>query len=216
MEEAPLYNSRLINNYIEYLKKFYPHIDIGVLMRRAEMTTHQLEDGGHWFTQRQIDRFHDTLEELTGNANIAREAGRYTAFSKASGTLQQYVRGFITPGAAYKVLGKLYPQVSRASILQSRFIADNKIEIDAIPKPGVHEKPYQCENRMGTFEAMAKLLIPKFPTVDHPLCLHHGGEYCKYIITWEENPSDRWKRLKHYLFLFGFIITIKHCLNFGS
>jgi len=105
MEEIPLYSSRLINNYLEYLKKFYPDVDIGSIIRGADMSTHQLEDGGHWFTQKQSDRFHDLLVEKTGNANISREAGRYAPFSKASGTVSQYALGFITPMAAYTVLG---------------------------------------------------------------------------------------------------------------
>jgi PAS domain S-box-containing protein len=207
MEEIPLYNSRLVNNYLEYLKKFYPSIDVGSLIRGAGINTYQLEDGGHWFTQAQLDRFHELLMEKTGNANISREVGQYLPFSKASGAVTQYALGFVTPSAAYSVLGKLYPHVSRASILKSKMIAANKMEIDAIPKQDVSEKPYQCENRMGTLEAIAKLFTSKFAQIDHPVCLHRGGEYCKYILTWEESPAGRWKRLKNYLFLLGFILS---------
>jgi PAS domain S-box-containing protein/putative nucleotidyltransferase with HDIG domain len=206
MEEVPLYNSRLVNNYLEYLKRYYPDVDVGAIIKGADMGTHQLEDGGHWFTQRQLDRFHELLEEKTGNDNISREAGRYAPFSKASGTVSQYTLGFITPKTAYTVLGKLYPHLSRASILKSRIIAPNVIEIDAIPKPDVSEKPYQCENRMGTFEAMAKLFTTKFAHIEHPLCLHQGADFCRYILTWEETPALLWKRYRNYVFLAGLIL----------
>ena len=206
MEEIPLYSSRIVNNYIEYLKKFYPDVDISSIIKDANMSAHQVEDSGHWFTQNQLDLFHDLLSEKTGNANISREAGRYAPFSKASGAVSQYALGFITPRAAYSVMEKLYPHISRASILKSKGIASNKIEVDAIPKPGVLEKPYQCENRMGTFEAMAKLFTTKFALIEHPLCLHKGADLCRYVLTWEETSALQWKRLKNYAFLLGFIL----------
>ena len=157
MQEVPLYNSRIINTYLEYLKKFYPDVDVSSIIKGADMGIHQLADGGHWFTQQQCDRFQEILAEKTGNHNIPREVGQYIPFSKASGAVSQYARAFITPKATYKVLGKLYMHFSRASTIEIKSVSANKIEIDAIPKPGVVEKPYQCENRIGTFEAMAKL-----------------------------------------------------------
>ena len=214
MEEIPLYSSRLISNYLEYVKKFHSDIDINPIIKSADMSTHQLEDGGHWFTQKQSDRFHDLLVEKTGNANISREAGRYAPFSKASGTVSQYALGLITPLAAYTVLGKLYPHISRAAIIKSKRITSNKIEIDVIPKPGVAEKPYQCENRMGTFEAIAKLFTTRFAHIEHPLSLHKGADLCRYIITWEETFAPQWKRLKNYIFLFAFILCAGFLLFF--
>jgi len=216
MEEIPLYSSRLLNNYLDYLKKFYPDVDISSIIKGADISIHQLEDGGHWFTQKQSDRFHDVLIEKTGNANISREAGRYTAFSKASVLMQQYVLGFATPKVAYTVLEKVYPQLSRAAVVKNKSIASNKIEIDVIPKLGVAEKPYQCENRMGTFEAIAKLFTDRFAHIDHPLCLHKGADLCKYIITWEETSSLRWKRLKSYFFLFAFTVCVGFLLFFKT
>ena len=208
MQDVPLYNSRIINTYLEYLKKFYPDVDVSSIIKGADMGIHQLADGGHWFTQQQCDRFQEILTEKTGNPNIPREVGQYAPSSKAYGLVSQYALGFITPRAAYTVMGKLYPHISRASILKSKSIASNKIEIDAIPKSGVVEKPYQCENRIGTLEAMAKLFTAKFAHIEHPLCLHKGADFCRYVLTWEETPALHWKRLKNYAFLLGFILCI--------
>lgn len=208
MKDKPLYNSRLVNNYVEYLRKFYPNVDINSILISADINKHQLEDGGHWFTQKQLDLFHEAIEEQLGNINISREAGRYTAFSKASGLMQQYVLGFVTPKAAYMVLEKLYPKLSRASILKTKIIGPRKIEIDAILNPGVIEKPYQCENRMGTFEVIAKLFTPKVAHIEHPLCLHKGGAFCKYILTWDESSAFHWKRLRNYALFIGLILCV--------
>ena len=206
MDDVPLYNSRILNTYIEYLKKYYPTVDVGSILKDAEIGMHQLEDGGYWFTQRQCDRFQEVLAEKTGNFNLPREAGRYTATSKAGGLMQQYVLGFVTPRAAYMLLEKIYPQLSRASILKTKMIKPTEIEVQAIPKTGVNEKPYQCENRIGTFEAIAKLFTGKVANIRHPVCLHKGAELCKYILTWEDSRANRWKRYRNYGFLTGFIL----------
>lgn len=206
MENTPLYNSRIIKNYIEYLNKFYPEINAESILKDAGISHYQMEDGGYWFTQMQSDRFHEVLVAKTGNANISREAGRYAPFAKASEAVGQYLLGFITPRTAYSVLGKLYPQLSRASVIIGKNISANKIEVDAVPKEGVFEKPYQCEYRFGVFEAIAKLFTAKYAEIDHPLCLHKGANVCKYIITWKEVPAFFWKRLTKYAVLISLIL----------
>ena len=206
MAEIPLYNSRIIKTYVEYLKKFHPNIDVSQILKDADISMHQVEDGGYWFTQQQQDRFQISLAEKAGKANVPRETGRYTASSKAFGLISQYTLGFITPKVAYTVSQKLHEQLCRASTLNIRNLASNKIEIEAVPKPGVNEKPYQCQNRMGTLEAIAKVFTGKYANVDHPLCLHKGAEVCKYVVSWEEISSVNWKNYRKWAIVFGFIL----------
>lgn len=208
MQEIPLYNSRIIKTYVEYLSKFYPDLDVMPILKDADISMHQVEDGGHWFTQSQCDRFQLKLAEKTGIADIPREAGRYAPFSKASGLVAQYTLGFITPKAAYMVLEKLYPHLSRALILKSNIIASNKIEIEAIPKSGVAESVYQCENRTGTFEAIAKLFTGKFAHIDHTLCMHKGDAICKYVLSWDETLKIRWRNYRNFAVITGFILGV--------
>jgi len=208
MNEEALYNSRLIKTYMEYIAIHYPNLDTASILKYAGMTIYQLNDGGHWFTQNQVDRFHEILTKLTENTDIALEVGRFSPFSKTGGVMTKFMTGFITPSSAYAALGKLYPQVSRACIVHTRALKSNIKEITVRLKPGVEEKPFQCRNRQGLFEGMTKVLTGKFPHVDHPVCLHKGGNCCQYIITWELTKSNRWKRFSGYLALLLFAIWI--------
>jgi PAS domain S-box-containing protein/putative nucleotidyltransferase with HDIG domain len=198
MKDSALYNSRIIKTFVEYLGAHYPGLDINPILDHSGMTVYQLNDEGHWFNQTQVDRFYDIVLELTGNPDIALEAGRYAPSSKASGAMSHYVAGFITPGAAYSVISKLYHQVSRACLLETRFLKKNQIDITVKLKPGIKEKPYQCENRKGSFEAIAKLLTGKLAHIDHPVCLHQGGDRCQYLISWEQTRSSSWKRFCYF------------------
>ena len=203
--DSPLYNSRLIKNYVEYVKEFHPDVDINAILSYAWIKTYELEDQGHWFSQWQVDRFHELLREKTRDPNLSRKVGRYAATSKAFSIVKQYTLGFMTPGAAYWVAEKLVPLMTRASTLKTRKLGSNKIEVSAIPNPGVLMKPYQCENLIGHLEALSKLFTNKFARIEHPTCVHRGGALCLYIVTWERTPSFLWSRIRNYVLFFSLL-----------
>ncbi|MGP8153700.1 MAG: HD domain-containing phosphohydrolase [Smithella sp.] len=205
-DDTPLYNSRIINMYVEYLNRYLPDIDIVPLLKYAEIETYQLNDEGHWLTQKQSDRFHEILVKTTQDPNIARKVGRFATTSRASGALGQYLLGFINLSTAYAFMEKINVRLSRAAVLKIKPIGANQIEAKAIVQPGVVEKPYQCVYRMGTLESLAKLFTNKFANVEHPVCIHKGGDCCLYIITWEKTRAFFWKQIRNYSLVFGSIL----------
>ena len=89
----PLYNSRVINNYVEYVRKFHPEVDIDAILSYSGIAAYELEDQGCWFSQQQIDRFREVLDQEIADPNLSREVGRYAASSRASGAVRQYAMG---------------------------------------------------------------------------------------------------------------------------
>jgi PAS domain S-box-containing protein len=196
--KSPLYNSRNIKNYLEFIDRNYPDIDIASLLKHTGITQYEVDDPAHWFTQQQIDRFHEKLSAMTGNENIYREAGRYAATSKASEILKKYTLGFVTPESAYWLLEKITPHITKGTTFKTRKIGPNKVEVVVTQNPGVVENPHQCDNRMGQLEAIAKIFTNKLAQIEHPACIHKGDDACRYIITWEKTPSLIWKRIRMY------------------
>jgi class 3 adenylate cyclase len=199
--DTPLYNSRLIKNYVEYVKEFHPDVDIHSILSYAWVKTYELEDQGHWFSQWQVDRFQELLRKKTGDPNISRKVGRYGAASRASNVVKQYALGFMSPGAAYWVIEKLAAHLTRASSFKSRKLGSNKIEVSSIVRSDVTERPYQCDARLGLLEGIAKIFTNKFAKIEHPTCIHRGGDLCLYIVTWERTSSFVWTRVRNYLFV---------------
>ena len=103
--DLALYNSRIIDNYVKLIKKRYRHVDINALLKYAGMTSYEVADQGHWFTQEQINRFHSRLAEYTDH-DIAREAGRYAASPDAIGVMRQYALGLVGPEKGYQNISK--------------------------------------------------------------------------------------------------------------
>ena len=164
--EIPLYSSRITNTYVEYLTLYYPDVDIDAVLKHAKMTRYEVEDPGHWFTQTQVDSFHDKILDETGNKNIARDAGRYTASSERIGPIKQYSLGLMSLSTVYLMMGKLYSIMSRGADAVAKTKSSRNVEIIVTPKPGVLEKPYQCQNRIGTFESLANLFAARFSNIE--------------------------------------------------
>ena len=206
--DEPLYNSRIIKNYVEYVKAFYPVVDVDAILAHAWIATYELEDQGHWFSQWQVDRFHERVVQDTGDRGISRKVGRYVASSDALGALKQYALGFMSPGAAYWVVEKFAPHLTRASTLKTRKLKSNKFEVSVHTKPGVSQKPHQCENLMGQLEALSKLFTNKYAKIEHPTCIHKGGELCRYLITFEETTAFMWRGFRNHFILLGLLICL--------
>jgi HD-GYP domain-containing protein (c-di-GMP phosphodiesterase class II) len=208
IDNRPLYNSRVINTYIKFIKSKYSYINVSELLNYAGIESYQVEDEGHWFTQEQVDLFYDRLRRLTGNNNIAREAGRYAASPDAIGVMRQYALGFVGPAKVYEMIGNAAINFTKSSHYESKRMGPNKIEITVTPYEWVSEKPFQCENRIGYFEAVALLFQNKLPEIEHQECIFQGGNVCRYIISWKESHSDFWKKTRNYTALFLFAVGI--------
>lgn len=197
----PLYNSRLIDNYLKLVKQNYPDTSIKEVLAYAGMKTYQIADQAHWFSQEQIDRFYEKLVQLTGNENIGREAGRYAASPDALGVMRQYAFGLVSPANAFKLIGQATSNFTKSATYKSESLGPNKVKITVTPHKGIHEKYFQCENRLGFWEAIVTMMGCKTPQIDHPECLFKGGDSCTYIVTWDKTKSTSLKRIRNYLIL---------------
>ncbi|MBT8338463.1 MAG: PAS domain S-box protein, partial [Desulfatitalea sp.] len=195
MADAPLiYNSRLLKMYTAYLDVYFPDIDLDLILAEVGLSKLEIEDPGHWFDQQQIDAFYAKIVQITGNAAIARDFGRYAVATDAAGAMKQHALGLLNISSIYMLIAKLYPMLSRGAIIDARKLERNKVEITVDPKVGIAEMPYQCESRIGIFESLSTLFSAKYATIYHPECVHRGDQSCRYEISWEEPHYRKWKR----------------------
>jgi HD-GYP domain-containing protein (c-di-GMP phosphodiesterase class II) len=172
------------------------------------MKAYEVADQGHWFTQEQVDLFYEKLVKVTGNVNIAREAGRYAASPDAMGVMRQYLLGLVGTSKVFEIVKRGTSNFTRSSIYESRQIAPNKVEIAVTPLEGVNEKPFQCENRMGFFEAIPMMFNRKMPEIEHVECMFKGGKVCRYLVTWENTVSALWIKIRNIVTLIVSVILV--------
>ncbi len=193
--DNPLYNSRIIDTYIRLIRARYPDVNVHDLLTYAGMEIYEVKDPGHWFSQRQINRFHKRLAQITRNPQISREAGRYAASPDAVGLIRPYILGMIDPAKAYSMVGLASSKFTRSTRFEPCRLSPNKVEIRVTPREGVQEQSFQCENRIGFLESIGAGFLNKFPRVDHSECIFTGGQCCRYVITWEKSVPFLWRRL---------------------
>jgi len=206
-DKTLLYNSRIIDTYLKLLNRRYPGADIKTILAEAGMTLSEVRDEGHWFTQGQVNLFYACLERLTQNPQIAREAGRFAVSANALGMFRQYLLSFFGPVAMFERIGNLCTKLTRSATYSSRRISDNSVEIVVTPLPDCHEEPYQCENRMGFFEAGVMLFNHNIPGISHPECLFRGDPVCRYEVSWELPLSMRWRKVRNILSVLTVLAT---------
>jgi len=193
-----IYNSRIFQSYLDYLSLSQPDLKIQDILDYAGITREEVADSAHWFTQEQADRFYQIVVEKTGVSDIARKAGHLGASSKGLAVTQQYVTGLMNTKTALLSMSKIISFFTKGATVEAKRLAQAKVEIISTPNPDVEEKPYQCENRLGYFEAVPKLFTNVFGKVEHPYCFHRGDGACHYIISWTDPPSLRLKLWRNY------------------
>ncbi|MHB1397552.1 MAG: HD domain-containing phosphohydrolase [Trichloromonadaceae bacterium] len=192
----PLYSSRTIDTFLRLLQDRYPSVDARDVLKYAGITPHQVNDEGHWFTQEQVDRFVERIVTLTRNSNIAREAGCYAASPEVNGATRFFVMSLLGPARVFENMDKVASTYTRSATYSGRALSGNSAEITVIPKPGVTERPYQCQNRLGVFEAVPLFFSYDSPIISHDECIFKSGSCCRYIVTWTTPPSHWLKKLR--------------------
>jgi len=202
--DTPLYNSRIFNSYLRLLRERYYYVSIPELLSHAGMQEFEINDPEHWFTQRQVNLFHDKLVQLSGNPSIAREAGRYVASPGALGFLRDFLMGLAGPEYVFTLGARIAANFSRSSSYATRKLGPRELEVTVTFEEGVAENPRQCDNRIGFFEAMFLMFGFSLPEIRHEECVFKGATLCRYNIRWEPSTADRltlMRRLSFFLLL---------------
>ncbi len=195
VQEKRLYSSRVFDLYLKYIRKKHPELDPAELLQAAEVERYEVNDPDHWFSQKQFDALYQAGLRLTGDANLAREAGRFAASGESLGTIKRWALGFLTPAAMCGLVEKAGGFFSRASSYEARKIGGNAVEITVAEKEGACESRHQCEHRLGFFEAAVGLFNAQLVKIEHPECLFENGEKCRYRVIWRQPFHLRLKQL---------------------
>jgi HD-GYP domain-containing protein (c-di-GMP phosphodiesterase class II) len=197
-DDLRVYSSRIIDPYLKLFKRFYPNVDIDYILTYSGMTFWEVADQSHWFTHEQVSRFVNKAIELTGNAHLAREAGQFGVSPETFGVIRTYALSFINPHIMFDKVEHLAKQLVRSSTYTSSRISDTSVEIIVTPNPGSCEELFQCENRLGVFEAGVRNFPQyKLLSIEHPECMFDGGEVCRYIIKWKPTTAIHLTRLRN-------------------
>jgi hypothetical protein len=197
MNSKPLYSSKIFNTYLKLLRQKHAYVDIRRIVDHAGIKPQEIADTNHWFNLEQFNRFHEKIVQATGEAHIAREAGRFLAAPEAIGFLRHYLLGMVSPIHAFRTLQRGPISLCRSCQIDIQSTASNQVDITVQPLPGVQEPPSLCPFRTGLFEAIVTTFNLAMPEVEHPQCLLKGDACCRYRITWKSSFYQTFQRIRN-------------------
>ena len=110
--------------------------------------------------------------------------------------MRQYILGLVGPTHAFNLIRNASSKFTRSALYQSRRLSDHSVEVVVSPYSGIEEKKFQCENRIGFFEAVCMMFNDSMPVIEHPECMFDGGRHCRYTISWQRSAADWWSKTR--------------------
>ncbi len=101
--------------------------------------------------------------------------------------MRHHILGLVGPKYAYELIGNYASKFTKSADFKTKKLGLIKLKSLVTPKSGVKEEAYQCENRLGLWEAVATAFNYDLPKIEHPECIFKGGKSCRYIVSWQES-----------------------------
>lgn len=170
--------------------------EVQELLKRAGFSQQRLRDPDGWLTVEEARRLNRYARETTGDPDIVREAGRNLFRDDRYLGLTWHlarrlgVTGFLR---SLQFLSRM-ETYDRLSLWTVNEVGRNHAVVTYEQPPGFRDHESFCQNRIGACEAIPRLTGARRGRVEHPTCIHQGGDRCVYYVTWQ-GGARRWVRL---------------------
>jgi HD-GYP domain-containing protein (c-di-GMP phosphodiesterase class II) len=196
MSHETLYSSRIVAHYIRFFQHKFPAINLQDLLAVAGISATQVADRQHWFSRCQFEVFYQALQHASGISQLGKEAGSFAASEEMFRVSHHLIDSSTSPLSALKAIPKIAAGLTRGMRLKARQLAPNLIEISTVHDAHTAEAPYDCQFRLGLLEALTFLFNLDLAQVEHPDCLHHGRQQCRYLVRWQPSLGEKLQKLK--------------------
>jgi adenylate cyclase len=162
------------------------------LLKDCGVTYERIQEESSWYDITFADKFFDEVIKRTGDQNIAYNCGLYIKQDSFSSAVYYLIRGLVKVGRLYQLISKVTPRFTKAATMKVLKFSKTEAHLESIPNDGHTERLYMCQNRMGILTGIPTIFGMPHAHIDHPECLHKGGNKCVYNVTWKEKSSSWW------------------------
>jgi len=190
--EKRLYNSILSKMYILYLEKHYPEVNVHDILKDASLDEASINDPSHWFTQKEVNRFHNAIVKYSGGENIPYCTGKFgfeESMKDSEETIKKRAQALGNPIEVFNELLPLAGVLTKSCSYQTYIESDSTIKVIVTENSNITEEPFQCESRKGYFTGLVKMFDDYLrPGIEHDKCMFNGKQkkgnrVCEYVIT---------------------------------
>ena len=192
LESEPELNARLLRPMLKFYAKRWGRASLEEFAARQGTTLEVLEDQDRWFSSDRFIAFNRAMVVETGDPDIIYKAGRAFVEPGIIGVEGYLIRALLTPRAVYEQAAVITARYSRVTDWKFDVQSENRATVTFVPTSRDKDDYHFCRNRIGTLEAVPLAFGLPQAHVEHPECLHEGGDKCVYVLHWTN--LSRWIR----------------------
>ncbi len=156
------------------------------LLARFGVTEEQLRDETAWVSLRFCEELFETLIGAGEDLGMFDRCGRLAVSPQYAGILRPLFRAVGDPLFAYRQVVQAtgrFNKVGLWTLVEARrgFVS---LEYRPRPEAPLERGPYVCYARGAQLAALPLMFDVPPAEVDHPVCLHKGGAFCRYDLSW--------------------------------
>ncbi len=184
-DEQPVLSTQLVASVLTYVEKRYGRETLEAAVDDAGLSMAELEAKDHWVSSNAVRRLNHAMVEHSGNPMLLYDAGLALIDPEYIGGLYYAVRTLGSPALVYRQLPALNRPLSKITNWEIAEINRGRAVINFHVSEGHSDDEHFCLNRKGALAGIPKGLGLPPAQVEHPVCLHRGGDHCEYHVSWQ-------------------------------
>ena len=193
--DRPEVGARLLKTLLLSFEKKYGRERLEALWRERPMplSLEYLAEPNHFVSLDFLELLCDELVRGSGDPDFMTNAGRNIATPEALGFAYYFLRGFGTPGLAYRKAVEASPTYNRAGEFRIERSTPWSMTLTYRSKRAERNRQ-SCLGRMANYAAFPTIWgLPEAKVVERQ-CQVNGADCCRYDFTWQNPHPGLWRR----------------------
>ena len=160
--------------------------EMRLLLARFGVTEEQLRDQTAWVSLRFCEELFETLIGAGEDLGMFDRCGRLAVSPQYAGILRPLFRAVGDPLFAYRQVVQATGRFNKVGLWTLVEAGRGFASLEYRPRPEApfERSPYVCYARGAQLAALPLMFDVPPAEVDHPACLHKGGAFCRYDLSW--------------------------------
>ena len=184
IDAEPELSAKLLAPMLRFYEIRFGRPALEQLAERLGTRLEVLQDGDRWFSVENFRALSHQMVKETGDPEINYKAGLAFVEPGVLGVERVFARALLEPRHVYERVSQITKRYSRVTNWTIEELQDTQATITFWPASAYKDDFLFCRNRQGLLESTPGIFGLPRAQLEHPVCLHRGGDRCEYRVRW--------------------------------
>lgn len=184
IDAEPELSAKLLAPMLRFYEIRFGRPALEQLAERLGTRLEVLQDGDRWFSVENFRALSHQMVKETGDPEINYKAGLAFVEPGVLGVERVFARALLEPRHVYERVSQITKRYSRVTNWTIEELQDTQATITFWPASAYKDDVLFCRNRQGLLESTPGIFGLPRAQLEHPVCLHRGGDRCEYRVRW--------------------------------